>query len=99
MLRLDSNGLHRSVHELCQRKPQRVLLLTAGNPRPEFAIPADRELRADFGSTFGDACVSLDGYPIPILSPSGVMQIAAYESIKPGSSRAARSLRQRGFPF
>ena len=44
-------------------------------------IPADRELRADFGSTFGDACVSLDGYPIPILSPSGVMQIAAHEAI------------------
>jgi hypothetical protein len=81
VLRLDSNGLHRSVHELFQRKHQRVLLLTAENPRPEFAIPAGCELRADLGFTFGDACVSLDGYPIPILPPSGVMQIAAYEAI------------------
>ncbi len=81
VVRLDANGLHRSVHELFARKHQRVLLLTAENPRPEFAIPADSELRADLGFTFGDACVSLDGYPIPILPPSGVMQIAAYEAI------------------
>ncbi len=39
------------------------------------------DIRADLGFTFGDACVSLDGYPIPILPPSGVMQIAAYEAI------------------
>ena len=81
VLRLDSNGLHRSVHELFARKHQRVLLLTAENPRPEFAIPADSDLRADLGFTFGDACVSLDGYPISILPPSGVMQIAAYEAV------------------
>ena len=81
VLRLDANGLHRSVHELFARKHQRVLLLTAENPRPEFTIPTDSELRADLGFTFGDACVSLDGYPIPILPPSGVMQIAAYEAI------------------
>ena len=72
-----SNVLHLSMHELFHRKHQRVLLLTAENPRPEFAIPADCELRADLGFTFGDACVLLDGYPIPILPPSGVLQIAA----------------------
>ena len=36
---------------------------------------------APVGFTFGDACVSLDGCPISILPPSGVMQVAAYESI------------------
>jgi hypothetical protein len=81
VLRLDANGLHRSVHELFQRKHQRVLLITAENPRPEFSIPASCDLRVDPGFTFGDACVWLAGYPIPILPPSGVMQIAAYEAI------------------
>jgi hypothetical protein len=81
VVRLDANGLHRSVHELFQRKHQRVLLITAENPRPEYSVPAGYELRVDPGFTFGDACVWLDGYPIPILPPSGVMQIAAYEAI------------------
>jgi hypothetical protein len=81
VLRLDANGLARSVHELFQRKHQRVLLITAENPRPEFSIPAGYELRVDPGFTFGDACVWLNGYPIPILPPSGVMQVAAYEAI------------------
>jgi hypothetical protein len=84
VVRLDANGLHRSVHELFQRKHQHVLLITAENPRPEFEIPASYNLRVDPGFTFGDACVRVDGYPIPILPPSGVMQIAAYEVINVG---------------
>lgn len=81
VLRLDANGLHRSVHDLFERKHQRVLLITAENPRPEFSIPPGYDLRVDPGFTFGDACISLEGYPIPILPPSGVMQVAAYEAI------------------
>lgn len=81
VLRLDANGLHQSVHELFQRKHQRVLLITAENPRPEFRIPGGYDLLVDPGFTFGDACVSVEGYPIPILPPSGIMQIAAYEAI------------------
>ena len=37
--------------------------------------------RVDMGYAHGDACVWLDGYPIPILPPSGVMQVAAYECL------------------
>ncbi|MDQ3623476.1 MAG: hypothetical protein M3463_13465, partial [Verrucomicrobiota bacterium] len=81
VLRLDTNGLHRSVHELFARKQQRVMLITGENPRAEAAIPAGYDLRVDPGIPFGDACVWLDGYPFPILPPSGVMQVAAYESI------------------
>jgi hypothetical protein len=81
VLRLDANGLHRSVHELFQRKRQRILLITAENPRPEFSVPAEYGLRVDPGFAFGDACVYVEGYPIPILPPSGVMQVAAYEAI------------------
>jgi hypothetical protein len=81
VLRLDANGLHRSVHELFQRRHQRVLLITAENPRPEFTVPGGYDLRVDPGFAFNDACVWLEGYPIPILPPSGVMQIATYEAI------------------
>lgn len=81
VLRLDTNGLHRSIHDLFQGKHQRTLLITAENPRPEFRVPPGYDLRVDLGFTFGDACVSLEGYPIPILPPSGVMQVAAYEAI------------------
>ena len=81
VLRLDANGLHHSIHELFQRKQQRVMLITSENPRTEAAIPPGYDLRVDPGIPFGDACVWLEGYPIPILPPSGVMQIAAYESI------------------
>jgi hypothetical protein len=81
VLRLGDWGLERGLHELFQRQHQRVLLITGENPRPEFAVPVGYDLRADYGAAFGDACVWLDGYPIAILPPSGVMQVAAYESI------------------
>lgn len=66
---------------LFARKKQRVLLITSENPRPEYAIPADYTRRVDMGYAHGDASVWLEGYPIPILPPSGVMQVAAYEAI------------------
>lgn len=81
VLRLDTNGLGGDVHELFQRKKQRVILITSENPRPEAAIPAGYDLRIDPGIPFGDACVWIEGYPIPLLPPSGVLQVAAYESI------------------
>lgn len=81
IVRLDAYGLHRSVNELFQRKKQRVLLITSENPRPEYAIPPSCSRYLDMGYAHGDACVWLEGYPIPILPPSGVMQVAAYESL------------------
>ena len=81
VLRLDANGLHGSIHELFKRKQQRVMLITSESPRAEAAIPPGYDLRVDPGIPFGDACVWIEGYPIPILPPSGVMQIAAYEGI------------------
>ncbi len=81
ILRLDAYGLHRSVQELFQNKKLRVLLITSENPRPEYAVPASYSRYVDMGYAHGDACVWLDGYPIPILPPSGVMQVAAYECL------------------
>ena len=81
VLRLGENGLEANVHEIFARLHQRVVLLTSENPRPEFALPTDCLLQVDYGGAFGDACVWLEGYPIPILPTTGVMQIAAYECV------------------
>jgi len=64
-----------------ERKKQRVMLIAGENPRAEWAVPPTCEPRVDFGAAFGDACVWIVGYPIPILPPSGVMQVAAYETV------------------
>ena len=81
VLRLGYVGLHRDLDALFRRKGQRVMLIAAENPRPEFAVPESYEPHVDYGFAFGDACVALEGYPISILPPSGVMQVAAYEAI------------------
>ena len=81
VLRLDAYGLHRNVHQLFESKKQRVRLITAENPQPEFAVPPSYTPVIDLGYAHGDACVQLIGYPIPILPASGIMQVAAYESL------------------
>ncbi|MES2568631.1 MAG: hypothetical protein V4710_01095, partial [Verrucomicrobiota bacterium] len=81
VLRLGQWGLEKSLHELFQKKRQWVMLVTCENPRPESAVPPGYDLRVDYGAPFGDACVQLEGYPIGILPASGVMQIAAYETL------------------
>jgi hypothetical protein len=81
VLRLGDWGLHRTIAALFERKKQRVMLIASENPRPEWAVPPSCEPYVDFGAAFGDACVQIEGYPIPILPPSGVMQVAAYETI------------------
>jgi hypothetical protein len=42
-----------------------------------FTVAASYTRKVD-----GDASVRLDGYPIPFLPPSGVMQVAAYEALR-----------------
>jgi hypothetical protein len=81
VLRLGEWGLERGLHEAFQKKRQRVLLVAGENPRAESRIPSGYAPRVDYGAAFGDACVRLPGYPIGILPPSGVMQIATYETI------------------
>jgi hypothetical protein len=81
VLRLGDWGLQRNVAALFERKKQRVMLVTSENPRPEWSISQWKDLRVDLGASFGDGCVWIEGYPIPILPPSGVLQIAAYETV------------------
>jgi hypothetical protein len=55
--------------------------MTAENPRADFAAHLDYPNRVDLGLAFGDACVPIEGYPIPLFPPSGIVKAAAYESL------------------
>ena len=81
VLRLGYTGLHRDVAAIFKKKNHRVLHVTAENPRPEFQPPTDFPVNIDMGYAFGDACVKIDGYPLRLFPPSGIMQVVAYESV------------------
>jgi len=81
VLRLGYFGLSPKVNDLFQAKKTRVLLMTAENPRADFAAHLDYPNRVDLGLAFGDACVPIEGYPIPLFPPSGIVKAAAYESL------------------
>ena len=82
VLRLGYHGLHKDEAALLAKKKQRVILVTMQTPRAEFQPPAGlAQGSIDMGWKYGDAAVAIDGYPIQILPPSGVMQIVAYQSI------------------
>jgi hypothetical protein len=49
---------------------------------PTFRVdPAAQACSIDLGIAFGDACVVVEGYPMRILPPSGIAQLAAYGAI------------------
>ncbi|MEO6847885.1 MAG: hypothetical protein ABI254_11540, partial [Chthoniobacterales bacterium] len=81
VLRLGYCGHHRDEHAVLKKKNQRVMLITAENPRPEWQLPKDLLTTIDMGWKFGDACVTIPGYPVRILPPSGVMQLVAFETV------------------
>ena len=83
VLRLGYLGQHPAHAQLFRDKRQRVIHLAgdAGDD-PAFRVdPAGQAATIDLGFAFGDACVNLEGYPIRILPPSGVAQLAAYGAI------------------
>lgn len=53
----------------------------AENPDPTCQPPADARSTIDIGAAFGDACVPIPGYPLPMCPPSGIMQVVAYEAV------------------
>jgi len=80
-LHLSDGGQRQEDQEYLRQKQQRVMLITAENPRPEYQLPDDLLRVIDMGWEFGDAAVSIPGYPIRLLPPSGVMQLIAYETV------------------
>jgi len=80
-LHLAYSGQFKTDQAYLKKKQQRVILITSENPRPEWKLPDDLLTRIDTGWEFGDAAVSIPGYPIRALPPSGVMQLIAYETV------------------
>lgn len=79
IFRLGYFGLHEDVAK--KLKGRRVILLTNPHTDPVFQHDADALVKIDMACPFGDAVVEIENYPIRILPPSGIMQIAAYEAI------------------
>ncbi|MCM8817399.1 MAG: hypothetical protein NC913_07830 [Candidatus Omnitrophica bacterium] len=84
VIRLGYTGMDPESKEIFQKKKQKVILISAENDQehqPGWGIPADLPVYIDMGYRFGDACVYVEGLPIRILPPSGIMQIVAYECL------------------
>jgi len=81
ILRLGYTGQNPEELAASKLKNQRVIWVSTQNPNADRAIPAGLPNFIDMGWAYGDAAVAIDGYPIKILPPSGIMQIVAYESI------------------
>ncbi len=84
VVRLGYTGLDPDSKEIFKKKKQRLIVISAENDPfdfPDWNIPEDVAVYIDMGYAFGDACVSVEGLPIRILPPSGIMQIVAYECL------------------
>jgi hypothetical protein len=81
VLSLGYHGLDPAALAIWRQKKQRVIHLAGEHPDPAWRPGAGLALHVDLGFAFGDACVSIDGYPIRILAPSGILQKVAYDAI------------------
>lgn len=81
VLRLGYSGMFTAEQEIFKKKKQRVMLIAGENPRPEWKLPPDLLTHIDMKWPFGDSLVSIEGYPIKIIPPSGIMQVVAYEGV------------------
>jgi hypothetical protein len=81
VLRLGYGGLDDKAAEIYAGKKQRVILISVPDERPDFQATKDVLMTIDMGWKYGDAVVSIPGYPIKLFPPSGIMQIVAYESV------------------
>jgi len=82
VIRLGTYGLDPVGPGFFKDKSQRWILVTGEHTKPEYkAENAGAPIYIALGFAFGDACVSIEGYPIPVFAPSGIMQAVAYEAI------------------
>ncbi|MCM8828252.1 MAG: hypothetical protein NC902_03060, partial [Candidatus Omnitrophica bacterium] len=84
IVRLGYTGMDPDSKRIFAQKKQRVILISAENDsenQPGWEIPDGIDVYIDMGYAFGDACVWIEGLPVRILPPSGIMQIVAYECL------------------
>ena len=82
VLSLGYHGLDPIQAETWNKKQNRVIHLAGNHPDNEWK-PGDKLAQSiELGFAFGDACVSIDGYPLCLFAPSGIAQVLAYEAIQ-----------------
>lgn len=81
VLRLGYFGMHKDGPPLFRELNQRVIMITAEHPGEDHQLPDDLLVVIDMCMAYGDTCVVIEGYPIKLLAPSGIMQAVAYESV------------------
>lgn len=81
VLRIGYTGYRPGEADLFKFKKQRVILVSTQNPDADSQIPADLPLYLDMEWAYGDACTPIEGYPIKVFPPSGIMQNLVFEAI------------------
>ena len=81
VLRLGYGGLDNDAAAIYKGKKQRVILISVPDERPEFQATQDVLMNIDMGWQYGDAMVTIPGYPVKMIPPSGMMQVIAYENV------------------
>ncbi len=81
VLRLGYHGVEPEGPVLFREKKNRVINLCGEHPDPAWQPASDNLLNIPLGWSFGDACVAVEGYPIRLFPPSGIIQAVAYEAI------------------
>jgi hypothetical protein len=81
VLRLGYHGEDPECVSLFKDKKSRVIYLSGKNPDPAWQPSSDNLLNVPLGWEFGDALVALEGYPIRLFPPSGIIQAVVYEAI------------------
>ncbi len=82
VLRLGYNGRDPKEADALLRHHERVIELTGDHDDPAWQpTGSDIVLRGSLGYAFGDACVSIENYPIRLFAPSGIAQLVAYAAI------------------
>ena len=82
VLRLGYFGLKDNLRQVVDARKQRLMLITSSDyPQPGWQAGPNTPVNIDLGCAMGDACVTIEGYPLRVFPISGVMQAAAYEAI------------------
>lgn len=81
VVRLGYHGIDPEALPLFREKKSRLICLAGANPDPAWQMPSDALVNINLLWPYGDACVSIEGYPFPVFAPSGIIQAAAYAAL------------------
>jgi len=81
VIRVGYHGFDPLGRDQMRELKKRLILMAGEHDQPDWQPADDLLVYINLGWAFGDACVTIPGYPIPILAPSGVVQAVAIEAI------------------